>query len=36
MTNALNKAIEMAMTTVEPFNSCQVGQEHFFNSSRVS
>ena len=36
MTNAPSNAIEMAMTTVEPFNSSQVGQEHFFNSSRVS
>jgi hypothetical protein len=24
------------MTVVEPFSSSQVGQEHFFNSSRVS
>ena len=31
-----SKATQMAINTVEPFSSSQVGHEHFFSSSRVS
>ena len=35
MVNAPSRAMDSMITTVEPFNSSQVGQVHFFNSSRV-